>query len=179
MLGYIINTHLTSIYSAQRKFLILEFLAIILITHRNSFNMKLTSIVPLLASLTTATPTLKKSEFSSLSKSSVSAVIAPTTLAGAGVPSLVQRAPLLNINPSMLNIVGESILTVPTTLATKVPASDPTKLAATIPAITNSSSDLVPTLAERALRRPKDKVKNNILPSLRLPFSAPGNKMTQ
>lgn len=121
--------------------------------------MKLTSIVPLLASLTYATPTRKESKFSSLSKSSVSAITTPTTLTDAIMPTLVVRTPQLIIDPSMLKIVGGSILTVPTTLATKVAASEPTKLAAAAPAITDSSSALVPTLAERELRRPEDKVK--------------------
>lgn len=118
--------------------------------------MKLTYIMSLLASLTIATRTPKESEFSSLSESSVSTVIRPTTLAGTVAPSLVVRKPLLNIDPSILKIVGDSILT---TLVTKVAASEPTKLAAITPAIIDSSSALVPTLVERESRRPEDKVK--------------------
>lgn len=118
--------------------------------------MKLTYIMPLLASLTIATRTPEESEFTSLSESSVSTVITPTTSTGVAAPSLVVRKPLLNIDSSILKIVGDSILT---TLATKLAASEPTKLAAIAPAITDSSSALVPTLVERELRRPEDKVR--------------------
>lgn len=118
--------------------------------------MKLTYIVPLLASLTIATPTPKESELFSLSESSISTANTPIKLTGAVKPLLVVRESLLNIDPSMLSTVGESRLT---TLTTKVAASEPTKLAATTPAITDSSPALIPTLAERELRSPEDKVK--------------------
>lgn len=126
--------------------------------------MKLTYIMPLLASLTIATQMPKESEFNnSLSESSVSTVITPTRLTGAVAPSLVVRKPLLNIDPSILKVVaGDSIMT---TLVSKVAASasEPTKMATITPAITDSSSAVVPTLVEREPRSPEDKVKKKTI----------------
>lgn len=79
-------------------------------------------------------------------------------------PSLVIRKPLLNIDPSILKIVGDSILT---TLVSQVVAtaslSEPTKLAqlaaiTPTPVITDPSQALVPILAKREIRSPEDKV---------------------
>ena len=129
-------------------------------------------IIPLLISLTIATRTGAKpkeegDEISSLPP-----------------PSLVIRKPLVNIDASILKIVGDSILT---TLVSKVVAtalsSEPTKLAQLAgagtaaamtptpsPVITDSSQALVPIgLVERGARSPEDKVNTYTVLSLYTP----------